>query len=36
MVEATTEKVERFVKGNKVPLPGLLPTPNSRVFDNSN
>ena len=36
MVEAIEDKPSKCAKGNKVPLPGLLPAPNQRVFDNSN
>ena len=35
MVEAIDSEPVRFEKGNKVPLPGLLPAPKQRVFDNS-
>ena len=35
MVQANPNPV-RTHEGNKVPLPGLLPNPNDRVFDNSN
>lgn len=35
MVEATGTEVKGIFQGNKVPLPGLLPNPNDRVFDNS-